>query len=172
MLLHVSYRNEAPDQASVTSSVRLPLSATGSSKTALKKKEELKELCINCIAGSMGKEYHGEINLVVDDLLPSDLGEEYKLQLYSTKFIVTDNELQVLSAFQEQCSDVGCVDHYLNKQLQHAFQSDQIHFNKNTIEKIDCELIQNVFDQFKKVVSSVRRSHQQQKMISQITNIF
>ncbi|CAF5190467.1 unnamed protein product, partial [Rotaria sp. Silwood1] len=53
--------------------------------------------------------------------------EEYKLQLDSTKFVVTDNEPKMLPAFREQCSHVGYVDHYLNKQLQHAFQSDQIH---------------------------------------------
>ncbi|CAF4803365.1 unnamed protein product [Rotaria sp. Silwood1] len=89
--------------------------------------------------------------------------EEYKLQLDSTKFVVTDNEPKMLPAFREQCSRVGCVDHYLNKQLQHAFQSDQIHLNKNTIEKVDCELVQNSFNQVKKVVSSVRHSHQQQQ---------
>ncbi|CAF4627166.1 unnamed protein product [Rotaria sp. Silwood2] len=89
--------------------------------------------------------------------------EEYKLQLDSTKFVVTDNEPKMLPAFREQCSRVGCADHYLNKQLQHAFQSDQIHLNKNTIEKVDCELVQNIFNQVKKVVSSVRHSHQEQK---------
>ncbi|CAF4154785.1 unnamed protein product [Rotaria sp. Silwood2] len=69
----------------------------------------------------------------------------------------------MLPAFREQCSRFGCADHYLNKQLQHAFQSDQIHLNKNKIEKVDCELVQNIFNQVKKVVSSVRHSHQQQK---------
>ncbi|CAF4440910.1 unnamed protein product [Rotaria sp. Silwood2] len=86
--------------------------------------------------------------------------EEYKLQLDSTKFVVTDNEPKILPAFLEQCSRVDCADHYLNKQLQHAFQSDQIHLNKNTIEKVDCELVQNIFSQVKKVVSCVRHSHQ------------
>ncbi|CAF3811549.1 unnamed protein product [Rotaria sp. Silwood1] len=81
--------------------------------------------------------------------------EEYKLQLDSTKFVVTDNEPKMLPAFQKQSSCVGCADHYLNKQLQHAVQSDQIHLNKNTIEKVDCELVQNIFNQVKKVVSSV-----------------
>ncbi|CAF4693427.1 unnamed protein product, partial [Rotaria sp. Silwood2] len=90
--------------------------------------------------------------------------EEYKLQLDSTKFVVTSNEPKILPAFLEQCSRVGCADHYLNKQLQHAFQSDQIHLNKNTIEKVNCELVQNIFNQVKKVVSSVRHLHQQQKL--------
>ncbi|CAF5149494.1 unnamed protein product, partial [Rotaria sp. Silwood1] len=89
---------------------------------------------------------------------------EYKLQLDSTKFVVTDNEPKILPAFREQCSRVGCADHYLNKQLQHAFQSNQIHLNKNTIESVDCELVQNILNQVKKVLSSVRHSHQQQKL--------
>ncbi|CAF5137493.1 unnamed protein product, partial [Rotaria sp. Silwood1] len=72
--------------------------------------------------------------------------EEYKLQLESTKFVVTDDEPKMLPAFRKQCSRVRCADHYLNKQLQHGFQSDQIHLNKNTIEKVDCELVQNIFN--------------------------
>ncbi|CAF4679182.1 unnamed protein product, partial [Rotaria sp. Silwood2] len=79
--------------------------------------------------------------------------EEYKLQLDSTKFVVTDNEPKILPAFLEQCSRVDCADHYLNKQLPHDFQSDQIHLNKHTIEKVDCELVQNIFSPVKKVVS-------------------
>jgi hypothetical protein len=51
----------------------------------------------------------------------------------------------MLSAFREQCSRIGCRDHYLNKQLQHAFESDQIHLNKDKIEKVNCELIQKCF---------------------------
>ncbi|CAF3157858.1 unnamed protein product [Rotaria socialis] len=90
--------------------------------------------------------------------------EEFKLQLDSSKFVVTDNEPKMLSAFREKCTRIGCADHYLNKQLQHAFESDQIHLNKSIIEKVDCELAQNVFRHVKKIVSSVRRSHQQQKL--------
>jgi hypothetical protein len=70
----------------------------------------------------------------------------------------------MLAAFRDQCSKIGCADHYLNKQLQHAFESEQIHINKNKIEKVECELVQNLFCQIKKVVTSVRRSHQQQKL--------
>jgi hypothetical protein len=62
--------------------------------------------------------------------------EEYKIQLDSTKFVVTDNEPKMLSAFREQCSRIGCADHYLNKQLQHAFLSDKIHLNKNTFDRL------------------------------------
>ncbi|CAF4342723.1 unnamed protein product, partial [Rotaria sordida] len=85
---------------------------------------------------------------------------EYKLQPDSTKFVVTDNEPKMLPAFREQCSRVGYADNYLNKQLQHTFQLDQIRLNKNIIENVDSELVLNIFNQVKKVVSSVRHSHQ------------
>ncbi|CAF1448781.1 unnamed protein product [Rotaria sordida] len=90
--------------------------------------------------------------------------QEYKLTLDPTKFVVTDNEPKMLSAFREKCFRIGCADHYLNKQLQHAFQSTEIHVNKNSIEKVECELAQDLFLQVKQIVSFVRRSHQQQKL--------
>ena len=93
---------------------------------------------------------------------------EYKLQLETTKLVVTDNEPKMLSAFRDQCSRVRCSDHYLSKQLQHAFESEQIHLNRNTVEKVDCDLAQNTFNQVKKIVSSVRRSHQQRKLSRQL----
>ncbi|CAF4413132.1 unnamed protein product, partial [Rotaria socialis] len=70
---------------------------------------------------------------------------EYKLVLGTTKFAVTDNEAKMLAAFREQCCRIGCADHYLNKQLQHAFQSEKIHSNKSTFEAVGCELAQTVF---------------------------
>lgn len=90
--------------------------------------------------------------------------EEFKLQLDITKYVVTDNEPKMLAAFRDDCLRIGCSDHYLNKQLQHSFESDEIHLSKNNIEKVNCELVQNIFGQIKKVVSYVRRSHQQQKL--------
>ena len=92
--------------------------------------------------------------------------EEYKLVLNPTEFVVTDNEPKMLAAFREQCFRIGCADHYLNKQLQYAFQSEKIYYNKNTFETIDCELVQTVFAHVKSVVSFVRHSHQQQKLLA------
>jgi hypothetical protein len=70
----------------------------------------------------------------------------------------------MLAAFCDDCSRIECSDHYLNKQLQHSFESDEIHLSKNNIQKVNCQLVQNIFGQIKKVVSSVRRLHQQQKL--------
>ncbi|CAF1474534.1 unnamed protein product [Rotaria sordida] len=89
---------------------------------------------------------------------------EYNLQLDLSKFVVCDNEVKMLAAFRDNCTRIGCFDHYLNKQLQHAFESTEIHTNKNTIEKVNCATGQNVFFHVKKIVTHVRRSHRQQHL--------
>ena len=90
--------------------------------------------------------------------------KEYNPQLDSSKVVVCDNEVKMLAAFRDNCTRIGCSDHYLNKQLQHAFQSTEIHINKNTIKKVDCATAQNVFFQVKKIVTHVRCSHGQQHL--------
>ncbi|CAF3686294.1 unnamed protein product [Rotaria sp. Silwood1] len=95
----------------------------------------------------------------VDDKL-----QEYNLQLDSSKFVVCDNEMRMLAACRDQCTRVSCSDQYLNKQLQHAFELNEIHTNKSTIENVNCETAQNIFLQVKKIVTNVRRSHRQQEL--------
>ncbi len=90
--------------------------------------------------------------------------QDYNLKLDLSKFVVSDNEMKMLAAFRENCTRVGCSDHYLNKQLQHAFESTEIHLNKNTIEKVNCETAQNTFRQVKSIVTDVRRPHRQQQL--------
>ncbi|CAF3987750.1 unnamed protein product [Rotaria sp. Silwood2] len=90
--------------------------------------------------------------------------QEYNLQLNSSKFVVSDNEVKMIDAFRDNCTRIGCSDHYLNKQLQHAFESTEIHLNKNKIESVNCATAQNVFLQVKKIVTNVRRSHRQQQL--------
>ena len=90
--------------------------------------------------------------------------EEYRLKLDSTKYVVSDNEARMLAAFRDQCTRIGCSDHYLNKQLQHAFESEEIHVTRNQVEKVNCEVVQAVFRHVRKVVSKMRRSHKQQQL--------
>ncbi|CAF4164080.1 unnamed protein product [Rotaria sordida] len=87
---------------------------------------------------------------------------EYKLCLDNSKYVVTDNEAKMLSAFRENCTRIGCSDHYINRQLKHAFESQQIHVSKTVIENVNCDAIQGLFFTIKNIVSSVRRSHKQQ----------
>ncbi|CAF3646038.1 unnamed protein product, partial [Rotaria socialis] len=95
---------------------------------------------------------------------------EYNPVLGTTKFVVTDNEAKMLAAFREQCCRIGCADHYLNKQSQHAFQSEKKHSNRSTFEAGGCELAQTVFGHVKKIVSFVRHSHKQQKLPRELQN--
>ncbi|CAM4983434.1 unnamed protein product, partial [Rotaria socialis] len=90
--------------------------------------------------------------------------EEYGLQLYSSKFAVSDNDPKTLAAFRGDCTRIGCSDHYLNKHFQNAFESAEIHLTKNTIENVNCTAAQNIFLQVKSIVTDVRRSHRQQEL--------
>ncbi|CAF4515924.1 unnamed protein product [Rotaria sp. Silwood2] len=96
--------------------------------------------------------------------------EEFKLKLDLSKYVVSDNEPKMLATFRGYCIRVGCADHYLNKQLQHAFESEQLHVNKNVVEKVDCDIVQNMFNQIKKVVCHIRRSHQQQTLSKKVVS--
>ena len=87
--------------------------------------------------------------------------QQFTLKLDNTTYAVTDNEPRMLAAFRDQCTRVGCSDHYLNKQIQHAFESQQIHINRHQYETVNCESVQNLFQCVKRIVATVRRSHKQ-----------
>ena len=89
---------------------------------------------------------------------------EYNLQLDSSKFVVSDNEPTMLAASRDKCTRIGCSDHFLNKQLQHLFEPTEIHLNRSTVEKVNCETAQNIFLHVKNIVTNVRRSHRQQQL--------
>ncbi|CAM4773611.1 unnamed protein product [Rotaria magnacalcarata] len=89
--------------------------------------------------------------------------QEYNSQLDSSKFVISDNEPNMLAAFRDNCQRIGCSDHYLNKQLQHAFESSEIHLNKNIVENVNCTAAQNIFSLVKNIVVDIRRSHRQQQ---------
>ena len=62
-------------------------------------------------------------------------------------------------AFSLNCTRIGCSSHYVNKQLQHAFTSTEI-----DKEPVNCELAQNMFNDIKHIVATVRRMHKQQNL--------
>ena len=74
----------------------------------------------------------------------------------------------MLAAFRDKCTRIGCSDHFLNKQLQHSFESTEIHLNRSTVEKINCETAQNIFLHVKNTVTNVRRSHRQQQLLMKL----
>ncbi|CAF1535950.1 unnamed protein product [Adineta ricciae] len=74
--------------------------------------------------------------------------EEYGLQLNSEKYVMSDNENKMKSAFNFQCKRIGCSSRYLNKQLEHAFTSE-------TVDKqlVNCVEVQTLFTHVKALVT-------------------
>lgn len=83
----------------------------------------------------------------------------FGLSLNSKIFIVTDNENKMRAAFKEKCIRIGCSIHYLNKQLEHSFTSEEI-----DKRMINCDKVQSLFENVKKIVAHVRRTHRQVKL--------
>ncbi|CAF0877146.1 unnamed protein product [Rotaria sordida] len=88
---------------------------------------------------------------------------EYHLTLDDNKFVVYDNENKMKSSFKDLCTRVGCSIHYLNEQLQHCFTTD-------IIDKmpVDCDIVQEMFDSIRQIVSHMRRSHKQSKLFRKL----
>ncbi|CAF1677362.1 unnamed protein product [Rotaria magnacalcarata] len=84
---------------------------------------------------------------------------EYGLILDNQKFVVTDNENRMKAAFKDSCCRVGCAIHYVNKQLEHTFTTKEI----NKI-KVNCDIVQQMFSNIRKIVAHVTRSHKQCKL--------
>jgi hypothetical protein len=85
--------------------------------------------------------------------------DEYGLKLDDEKYLMSDNENKMKSAFDSRCKRIGCSSHYLNKQLEHAFTSEVI-----GRQPVDCTEVQTLFKQVKTLVSHIRRSHKQLKL--------
>lgn len=84
---------------------------------------------------------------------------EYGLELDDNKYVMSDNENKMKSAFSGNCKRIGCSSHYLNKQLEHAFTSQTL-----DKELVDCDEAQTLFKHVKTLVTHVRRSHKQSKL--------
>ncbi|CAF1460760.1 unnamed protein product [Rotaria sordida] len=109
---------------------------------------------LGCFPYEMENKRAATIRSFVDDILQS-----FGLKLDEEKYIMSDNEPTMKCTFSLNCKRIGCSDHYLNKQLQHAFTSQMIDG-----EDVTCELAQEMFDSVKHTVSSVRRMHKQQNL--------
>lgn len=87
----------------------------------------------------------------------------YNLKLSDTTYVVTDNESKMVATFKTGSKRIGCSVHYINKQLEHAF-------NKKEIDKspVACDIVQEHFDRIKKIVAHVIRSHKQTKISKRV----
>ena len=92
-----------------------------------------------------------QIRIFVDNKL-----SEYHLKLNNEIFVVTDNENRMKSALEDSCSRVGCGLHYLNKQLEHAFNATEI-----DKVKVNCDLVQEMLSNIRKIISHVTKPHKQ-----------
>lgn len=63
------------------------------------------------------------------------------------------------AAFKDQCTRKGCSIHYLNKQLEHSFTSTVV-----DKQPVKCDIVQELFQNVRTVVTHVRRSHRQVKL--------
>ncbi|CAF3751948.1 unnamed protein product, partial [Rotaria magnacalcarata] len=114
----------------------------------------LHNFILGCIFYDVDSQSANNIRMFVDAQLLS-----FGLTLNNKIFVVTDNGNKMRAAFKEKCTRIGCSIHYLNKQLEHSFTSEEI---DRTF--VRCIKIQNLFDNVKKVVTHVRRTHRQVKL--------
>lgn len=83
----------------------------------------------------------------------------FGLSLNNSIFIVTDNENKMKASFRDKCIRIGCSIHYLNKQLEHSFTSNEV-----DKKLVNCDEVQRLFDNVKKICTHVRRTHRQIKL--------
>ena len=92
-------------------------------------------------------------NLIDTKLMDFHLSSDY------SKFVVSDNENKMKSAFKDGFTRIGCTIHCVNKQLEHSFTSEII----DNIP-VKCEIVQSMFDNIRKIVSRTRQAHKQSKL--------
>jgi hypothetical protein len=109
---------------------------------------------LGCILYDRESQSAINVRAFVDEQLLS-----YGLILNDNVFVVSDNENKMKASFKEKCIRIGCSIHYLNKQVEHAFTSDEI-----DKKPVNCDKVQTLFDYVRKIVSLVRRSHRQTKL--------
>ncbi|CAF3641083.1 unnamed protein product [Rotaria socialis] len=115
---------------------------------------KLHNFILGCILYDVETQSATNIRMFIDAQLLS-----YGLSLKNKIFVVSDNENKMRAAFKEKCIRIGCSIHYLNKQLEHSFTSSEI--DKKPVR---CDKIQDLFENVKKIVTHVRRSHRQVKL--------
>ncbi|CAF1408076.1 unnamed protein product [Rotaria magnacalcarata] len=99
---------------------------------------------LGCFPYEMENKRALTIRSFVEDIL-----NDFSLKLNEEKFIMSDNEPTMKCTFNLNCKRIDCSDHYINKQLQHAFTSPMIDG-----EDVNCELAQELFVDVKQIVSN------------------
>ncbi|CAF2973046.1 unnamed protein product [Rotaria sp. Silwood2] len=125
-------------------------------------KYQLETYLLGCHPYGMENKRAPTVRAYIDEIL-----NDFGLKLDKDKFVMTDNEPLMKCIFSLNCTRIGCSSHYVNKQLQHAFTSTEI-----DKEPVNCELAQNMFNDTKHIVATVRRMHKQQNGAYEILIVF
>ncbi|CAF3483352.1 unnamed protein product [Rotaria sp. Silwood2] len=88
---------------------------------------------------------------------------DFGLELNDSIYVVSDNEPKMIATFKSNCQRIGCAAHYINKQLEHGFNKEEI--NKLPVA---CDVVQNVFDCVKKIVAHIKKSPKQTKLSKRV----
>ena len=80
--------------------------------------------------------------------------EDFNLKLNEDTFVVSDNEPKMVCAFKDDATRVGCSAHYINKAIEHAFESNE------TL----CADVQNLFTIVRDIINYIRQSHKQSSL--------
>ena len=51
---------------------------------------------------------------------------DFGLELNDSIYVVSDNETKMIATFKSNCQRIGCAAHYINKQLEHRFNEEEI----------------------------------------------
>ncbi|CAF3375517.1 unnamed protein product [Rotaria sp. Silwood2] len=87
-------------------------------------------------------------------LFTNTILESYGLVLDKVKYVVSDNENKMRSSFRNNVVRIGCATHFINKIIEHALcKSD-----------IDCDAIQQLFNDIHDIVVYLRSCHNQSKL--------
>ncbi|CAF3817810.1 unnamed protein product [Rotaria magnacalcarata] len=89
------------------------------------------------------------IRLFTDSIL-----ESYGLVLDKVKYVVSDNENKMRASFRSNIVRIGCATHFINKIIEHALCKPNI----------DCDAIQQLFNDIHDIVVYLRSCHDQSKL--------
>ena len=95
----------------------------------------------------------------IHDFLSTVL-EEFNRKLNEDTFVVSDNGPKMDCAFKDEAALVECSGHYINKTIEHAFESNE------TL----CTGVQNLFTIVRDIIGCIRHSHKQSSLFVCIEN--
>ena len=88
---------------------------------------------------------------------------DFGLELSDSIYVVSDNEIKMIATFKSNCQRIGCAAHYINKQLEHGSNKEEIDESP-----VACDVVQKVFDCVKRIVVHIKKSQKQTKLSKRV----